>query len=303
MPHTPLPVCWDYNISRHGDQLSAGFLNLTGTMCFANSSIQVLFHTPPIARALSEHTQSRCRSIPFGQKCSRRSALSVSLFQSLTPSSALSSNLRPNRQEDAQEFSLGLMRKLAEQMPTTHDTPPADIFLGRLVTTISCKGCDQTQTTEPNAFRILSVPIHQPSIASVDDALQFFLAPSPFIGYQCEVCKTGTDATNTTAIDRAPAALVIHLLRFEYGNTARKITRPIAHPSSLSLPLADKSLARYELYGAISHLGTSVHEGHYTAAFIDITGRWVSASDMSIKPEEPEKLPNVYMLYYKCILH
>lgn len=104
-------------------------------------------------------------------------------------------------------------------------------------------------------------------------------------------------------VARGPMVLVLQLKRFSYGNSGGKISKQIAFPLQLALPLTDDSTtteAKYELFGVVVHHGSSVHSGHYIAYVRAPSGQWCEMDDSSVSVVSVQRVLAVqaYMLFY-----
>lgn len=106
---------------------------------------------------------------------------------------------------------------------------------------------------------------------SVDSALRNFTEEEKLEGenaYRCERCDDLCPATKRLTIHEAPAALVVHLKRFDhYGG---KINSPVDFTERLTLEGhmsedAAEAGPKYRLYAMVTHAGGSVSSGHYYA--------------------------------------
>jgi len=87
--------------------------------------------------------------------------------------------------------------------------------------------------------------------------------------YDCGYCKDKTEAKKETLLSNLPLVLAIHLKRFSYEKSGRKILSHVSCPMNLRVkeystedcPANDTN---YELFAMILHRG-NITSGHYVA--------------------------------------
>lgn len=110
--------------------------------------------------------------------------------------------------------------------------------------------------------------------------------------------------TTKREITGLPSHLIIQLQRFDYNakTGASKRTDKIPILSQLLI-----NNTKYELYGAILHEGTDVHNAHYMSWFKHTNNLWYEANDLRDHPISHVKDPfhptsllhTAYILFYK----
>lgn len=77
-----------------------------------------------------------------------------------------------------------------------------------------------------------------------------------------------------------------------------KLTNNVLYPLELTLP---GSKERYELYGAVAHIGSGVG-GHYIS-YVRVMQRWYKCDDsrVTLAAEGQEIDCNAYLLFYKRV--
>jgi ubiquitin C-terminal hydrolase len=203
---------------------------------------------------------------------------------------------RPGRQEDAHEFLVHLLDamnggELRDAGINAHKSgwrdrlpvPRLDettfihrIFGGYLRSQVRCTACGyRSNTYDP--FLDLSLEISRKSCHSIESAFQEFTRKETLDTenrWKCSGCKKRVCATKQLTVFRPPLSLCIQLKRFSYGGSfvgfggrmgGTKISKPIAFPANLKLPLSDGRSCGYSLTGIVIHVGGSASSGHYTA--------------------------------------
>eukprot|EP00741_Cyanophora_paradoxa_P014311 tig00020780_g13802.t1 len=160
------------------------------------------------------------------------------------------------------------------------------VFGGVLRTVVRCGRCG-AESARSQPFLDLPVPVPAeagPAPAPLEALLEAALAPEALGDpYRCERCEALVPATRLTAVEAAPAHLLVTLLRFAYDPAAgerAKLLTPVALPERLRLPGAGG--AAYALYAAVLHSGRSAAHGHYYAACRDSGepgGAWALLND------------------------
>ena len=139
--------------------------------------------------------------------------------------------------------------------------------------------------------------------------------------WRCSGCQKSVRPTKHLSIFRPPLTLCIHLKRFEFtpGGSAgglgwnfkhryhegggAKISKRIAFPALLRLPLSDGRVCQYLLTGVIVHVGSRATSGHYTA-FVKRPGssnQWYHMDDchtQTVSEKTVLKQRDAYVLFY-----
>jgi ubiquitin C-terminal hydrolase len=254
---TALPVSASLtfpSVSRH-----FGGLHNNGNTCYLNSTLQAILHTPAlhsIALAhLSVASESFGHSSRFCALCSlatlskslvgTKQALTPSMFASPAALRAVSTTLKPGRQEDAHEYLRALLNAAlradllgcgaaAPKAPLPHAREMRSTVHGAcggiLQSGVRCHSCHhESVTLEP--FLDLSVG----TAPTLQRALAAFTAPDLLDGnnmYRCEACRKKVIASKRLNVRTAPNSLTIHLKRFD---GMRKDRSAVRYPAVLDL--------------------------------------------------------------------
>ena len=210
------------------------------------------------------------------------------------------------------------------------------IFGGYLRSQVRCTRCNyKSNTYDP--FLDLALEVNKKD--SVERAFRDFTRAETLDvdnQWKCSGCKKRVCAKKQLTVFRPPLSLVIQLKRFTFGGGGMlggimpfgrgsgfgyghfagkgmgmkgrggsKITKPIAFPKVLNLPLSDERLCVYELTGVVIHVGGSATSGHYTAYVkklqADGSYQWFYLDDSHVdKVSEKTVLrqKNAYLLFY-----
>ncbi|XP_044753108.1 ubiquitin carboxyl-terminal hydrolase 36 [Coccinella septempunctata] len=285
-----------------------GMINM-GNTCYLNSTLQALFHVPALANWLisdKEHYSSCYESGGFCIICSMRRTLLESQNSNMNAIRPIhiynklrliSRNFILNRQEDAHEF----LRHLIEAMEKAYlnrfknneqfdarvkeTTPLNQIFGGYLRSAVTCQDCGHVSTTFQH-FQDLLLDIRRAQ--TVEEALDGYFSRERIDDdtYHCESCRKKVSATKQFSLERAPAVLCVQLKRFSVTNT--KINRHIAFRQRLDLTKHTKNRPStplvYKLVSIITHIGSSVNCGHYTAIGSVPSGNFYQFDDSNARP-------------------
>ena len=144
------------------------------------------------------------------------------------------------------------------------------------------------------------------AIALLQDLLQDFCGPESLEGsnaYFCEHCNAKVCAIKQTVIAEIPEILVITIKRFYYDMSGT-ISGKICHPLHIepTIQVRDKL---FDLYGVVTHHGSSLNSGHYTATAShskSCDAKWWHFDDSVVKRLDSTTIHNIkgaYMLFYK----
>lgn len=311
--------------------IGPGLANL-GNTCFLNSVLQCLTYTPPLANYLlsGEHSR-RCRLEGFCILCELERHVGRSLLTGhgrvLQPTStvghlkAIAKHMRVGRQEDSHEFLRylveGMQRATLAQAERAAGGPIQEarlkettlvhqIFGGYLQSQVRCLSCQQhSNTFDP--FLDLSLEVKRAD--SLGQALEIFAQPERLTQgnrYRCGHCGRLSDADKSLGIWRAPAALTVHLKRFNMSpwGEMSKLNKYVEFSTSLdissALVLGSDSPSLYELYAVLVHEGQTCNSGHYHAFVKASNGVWHSMNDSSVTQVSLATVlkQRAYMLFY-----
>lgn len=176
------------------------------------------------------------------------------------------------QQSDPHEFLMFLLEEL-ECIPRV-----ATLLTSKKEITSICPQCNRRgdPITDLSLFLELNIPEGDLTLVQCLDA---YNATEYVEGYNCEHCVRMVTAQREHKFVTLPDLLAIHLKRFSNdaeAKTARKTCTSVAFEEGL-----DVGGVQYALTGLVSHEGTSVNNGHYTAV-CKAGGRWYTFNDASV---------------------
>ena len=190
---------------------------------------------------------------------------------------------------------------------------------------MKCTKCGYSSNTY-DPFLDLALEVSKNSITSVAEAFQEFSRKETLDSenkWQCSGCKKRVCATKQLTVFRPPLSLCVQMKRFtfgglgsfgfgfggfhskKFGGRGHKVTKPIAFPSEMKLPLSDGRSCEYALTGMVIHVGGSADSGHYTAyvkkAKSGGSTQWYHMDDSFVEAVSEKTVlreRNAYLLFY-----
>ena len=293
---------------------SKGFQN-HDVMCYRNSTIQALFHSPKFVKWLKLHhahgrPSKNCTACALRNLCitywddqSRTRELDNKMAQ-------LIDNLRGTRafakwswyrQQDANEFHLYLINAVIERHPefvarihtpcleqltTIRSESTLQALLGHVVArTTTCSNCgNESRVLSPYEYR-LGVALEKGN--RLDELLRTStFAPIRVIDYHCEKCNRRCRAEQNSSLTEVPDILEIELLRFKQEGRGHyvKNSKSISFDQDLELKgFSETSTSlRYRLLSVVQHVG-SFKMGHYRCVAKGPSGSWEILEDSTVR--------------------
>jgi hypothetical protein len=193
-------------------------------------------------------------------------------------------------------------------------SPIVDIFQGQLRSMLTCLECGfVSKKFDPMLH--LSVPV-KPGESPLSQALEGFAMEESLTDenrWHCERCAKRVEATKRMELYKLPPAIMLHLKRFRYDESARKVVKVKAEvnlPSDCVMQPLDltpyavsrqKGQALYDIVGIVNHHGKDADSGHYTAHCLHcIDDLWYRFDDDKVSqiPADEVWLPDsAYILF------
>ena len=147
------------------------------------------------------------------------------------------------------------------------------LFTGLQYSSVVCKNCGRI-SVKFDAINTIRIPLEECNSTTLKQCLKKYSDPELLTGdeqYQCDICRTKTDAVKQIYIWEPPEKLIIQLKRFkQQGIRLSKNMIDVTFPLT-GLELTDNFSGLhphkncvYDLYAVIHH-GGGLHGGHYTA--------------------------------------
>ncbi|EXJ91730.1 hypothetical protein A1O3_00280 [Capronia epimyces CBS 606.96] len=239
------------------------------------------------------------------EECARamRSTTSSSSGRT-TPANSVSNT------SDHVEVDVGWMEVGHKQKPAitrssgsiSGESPVTNIFGGKLRSELKVSGNKLSVTLEP--YSPLQLDIGSPQVHNIIDALKGLTRPESMQGDFYTPRGQKATATKQIFIESLPPVLILHLKRFHYDNTTKrveKIWKKVGYPLELEIPkevfplqarnkfIAHGGLPKYKLTGVIYHHGKNANGGHYTVDIRRQDGReWIRMDDTLLRRIRPE---------------
>ncbi|XP_040211979.1 ubiquitin carboxyl-terminal hydrolase 42-like [Rana temporaria] len=306
---------------QQGPTVGAGLVNL-GNTCFANSVLQCLTHTHPIAdyMLMCKHSQ-KCRLDTFCMMCTMEIHINMAFNYSDAMSpyividqlQNIAEHFELGQQEDAHEFLLFVIDKM--QNSCIYDYPLElsfsqrktsnlmdSLFAGSLRIQLDCQNC---QYTSDRYEKFLDIGLDINSSNTVPEALKDLVKGETLEGdnaYRCGQCNQLVTAKMRSMIHEAPIILPLCLKRFDVF-TGAKLTKKISYPEILNVSqyTTRKEDINYNLYAVLVHRGYSCQSGHYYAYVKARNDQWYLMNDEQVTPCNVNTVLNqeeAYLLFY-----
>lgn len=184
-----------------------------------------------------------------------------------------------------------------------------DFIYGQFVCQVECKSCGSlTHTSELFSSLSLAFPNKHDATTSefdIDKMMDATFSQEPIQNFQCDNCKTQTQALRTVKIWKTPKLLMLHVKRFD--SSLRKLSCKVGTPEYLTIDkhtLYDRNTS-YRLLSIACH-GGSVHGGHYFAICRHPDKNWYLIDDDVVKRIETyEQISSetYYVMIYQRIVN
>ncbi|KAL4424898.1 hypothetical protein ABPG77_002121 [Micractinium sp. CCAP 211/92] len=308
-------------------------LQNVGNSCYANSLLQSLMATPPLAAYLvsGEHGRGCVKPSPsdwcvlcelekLAVQAYAGNAKVLNPRPLLLHVKRLGKQFTFGRQECSHELFLRMTEaieavqlleaggKAKYDLRSRETTFIHHLFAGYTRNQVECLSCGHiSRTYECCTSLPLEVGAH---VASLEAALARFAATERLDGdnrYKCDGCKQYVSAEKSTRLEAAPHCLQICLKRFAVGRFG-KITSRLSFPEQLDLEpymaegCVDRAPKLYSLYAVVQHIdfNRSTNYGHYIA-YVKCGDSWFLCDDSTVTPVAAAKAlaAGAYLLFYE----
>ncbi|RHZ38641.1 hypothetical protein DYB26_008446, partial [Aphanomyces astaci] len=309
-PVKPFYDDWEWSWDPHL-QMKASYVGLRnlGCTCYLNSTLQQLYMTPSIRRAVLTMPISEADSPVFAHIQRLFATLQESQLKHVDPSHLLAcltdetgaGPLNVMVQQDAEEFLTKFCDGLSEYL-TQCDGANPPLFGGTVCTQLVCQGgCHSIRETAATSFVCMTVEVKGHD--SLVHSLQTWSDGEVLSGVNCDMCGTKQDTMKRDCLDQLPETLLLHLKRFELNFDTflrEKVNDEFRFPLKLDMfPYTKAGLlqseherddvaaaahddAMYDLVGCVVHMG-STESGHYYSLVQDRSnGEWVEFNDEQV---------------------
>ncbi|KAH0791235.1 Clan CA, family C19, ubiquitin hydrolase-like cysteine peptidase [Histomonas meleagridis] len=259
--------------------------------------IQILFHTGSFRQLIYSYIDPPPAPAAFQQlfldlQLSSRAPTLDTFIRALG-----SFNDLANVQNDANEFLIGILERLENDLGQTFTTSINHIFGGltkHIITNDTL--CYKYEKTE--SFYTFPIPIS--GLKNLYEALELLTSTEKIDSYD-----TGTDlgtieAHQTFTFSKLPSIFAFHLCRFQYVSEKNAVVELRDHfdcPFTIDLKNYTEETdveTEYELYAISAHSGNPIF-GHYTSFIrINLGEQWVYFNDGSTRIVD---LPTIYRLF------
>ncbi|KAL2424326.1 putative ubiquitin carboxyl-terminal hydrolase 3 [Exophiala dermatitidis] len=177
------------------------------------------------------------------------------------------------------------------------ESPITNIFGGKLRSELKVSGNKLSVTLEQ--YSPLQLDIGSPQVHNILDALKGMTRPESMQGDFYTPRGQKATATKQIFIETLPPVLILHLKRFHYDNTTKrveKIWKKVGYPLELEIPkevfpmqarnkyTVHGTLPKYQLASVIYHHGKNANGGHYTVDIRRQDGReWIRMDDTLLR--------------------
>lgn len=319
--------------------MKRGLENL-GNTCYVNSVLQILKHTPKMAKFIlnGKYKKDVNENKKEKELLHQYDVLLNGMFKYdtvISPQSFIKTlhKMNPNlinTQEDCQEFFDYLINNFHETIAKeitfkisskneiikkSLDTWKTffskeysyfvELFYGQLRNTIICSACKtHSYTFEP--YLHLSLPLDEEKTElKLEECLKKFIEHETLEIYSCNKCKKKGNATKYVTIQYLPEYVVIQLNRFNHvGGISSKLNTNITYPEKINFKnyVDTQFVKNITNYELYGIINHSgiLNGGHYYAYCKD-KDNWYNFNDEYAEQIKDIQTDDAYMLFYKRI--
>lgn len=161
-------------------------------------------------------------------------------------------------------------------------SPINRLFGCEINTQLRCESC-KAVSSNVEFFREISLSLEE-HVNCLDEALRVYFTTEKIPNYECKCSKVRTIGEKRIFFESCPEVLILTIKLFSFSQQGKKINFHISFPENLNLnkfykPNKSGLFLEYKLSSVVSHLGSSLEDGHYTVACCKLDSTYTDFND------------------------